>query len=93
MEEHSPHHPKVEGLSPAPTNKVAMKYLRCLANFASSDSTVVEHSHHHPKVEGLSPAPGDKVAVKDLSCLAICACGKLYRVQGSSPTTADKHSS
>ncbi len=73
--EHSPHHPKVEGSSPAIRNKIAVTDLRCLAILASSDSTVVEHSSHHPKVEDSSLAPRNKIAMKDLRCSAILASG------------------
>ncbi len=72
----------MEGLIPAPRDKIVMKDLRCSANLASSNITVVEHSPHHPKVEGLSPAPRDKVAMKDLRCLANLA---------SSDSTVEEH--
>jgi hypothetical protein len=51
--EHSPHHPKGEGLSPVAATDTR-RYKMAKKSFEGhSDSTVVENIPHEPKVKGL----------------------------------------
>jgi hypothetical protein len=59
VEEHSLHHPKVEGSNTThSTDREKHKKLDLFGNLVGCGSMVEEHPLHRPKVEGSNPTHG-----------------------------------